>query len=61
MPSPLAGHAVTPSLGLDGGIHAANGSAIGKDTAPDGFLAALLKALHTDQRDRTLPAHRRGT
>ncbi|PPU30548.1 hypothetical protein XspCFBP7912_16800 [Xanthomonas sp. CFBP 7912] len=36
-PSPLAGHAVNPSMGLDGGIHAANGPAIGKDTAPDSW------------------------
>ncbi|SON84815.1 conserved hypothetical protein [Xanthomonas phaseoli pv. phaseoli] len=33
--SPLAGHAVNPSMGLDGGIHTANGPAI---TAPDSWL-----------------------
>ncbi|MGV7174034.1 hypothetical protein [Xanthomonas axonopodis] len=67
-----------PSMGLDGGIHAANGPATGKDTAPDSFLLAVLKCLghrfarlgvagcgveilHTDQRDWSSPAHRRGT
>ncbi|SON79654.1 hypothetical protein XFF6166_400002 [Xanthomonas citri pv. fuscans] len=32
----LAGHIVNPSRGLDGGIHAANGRAIGEDAALDG-------------------------
>ncbi|AZR21534.1 hypothetical protein XvhCFBP2543_18090 [Xanthomonas vasicola] len=48
-------------MGLDGGIHTANSPASGEDTAPGGFRAALLKAMHTDQRDWSLPAHRRGT
>ncbi|PNV29852.1 hypothetical protein xavtCFBP7764_04740 [Xanthomonas citri] len=43
VPSPLAGHAVNPSLGLDGGIHAANGPAIGEDTAPASWLTANEK------------------
>ncbi|SMQ99753.1 hypothetical protein PD5205_02484 [Xanthomonas fragariae] len=30
-------------------------------TAPDSVLAALLKAMHTDHLDGSLPAHRRGT
>ncbi|MDO7952237.1 hypothetical protein Q6A26_05060 [Xanthomonas euvesicatoria pv. eucalypti] len=69
---------MNPSMGLDGGIHAANGPATGKDTSPDSFLVAVLKCLghrfarlgvagcgvetlHTDQRDWSLPAPRRGT
>ncbi|APP80470.1 hypothetical protein BJD10_12840 [Xanthomonas hortorum pv. gardneri] len=38
-----------------------HGPAIGEDTAPDSLLATLLKAMHTDHRDWSLPAHRRGT
>ncbi|WP_158591108.1 hypothetical protein, partial [Xanthomonas sp. CFBP 7698] len=53
-----------------------HGPAIGEDTTPDswlvvllksedtashGLLVALLIALHTDQHDWSLPAHRRGT
>ncbi|APP86838.1 hypothetical protein E1J29_01480 [Xanthomonas hortorum pv. vitians] len=38
-----------------------HGPAIGKDTAPDSLLIALLKAMHTDHLDWSLPAHRRGT
>ncbi|RJS05518.1 hypothetical protein XnspCFBP7698_04785 [Xanthomonas sp. CFBP 7698] len=40
----------TPSTrpwGLGGGIHAANGPSIGKDTAPDSWLVALLKNENT--------------
>ncbi|QGJ67593.1 hypothetical protein FDU21_11390 [Xanthomonas oryzae pv. oryzae] len=47
VPSPLAGHAVNPSLGLDGTIHAANGPAIGEDIAPDSWLMVLLSAKNT--------------
>ncbi|MCC8623993.1 hypothetical protein [Xanthomonas vesicatoria] len=39
MSSPLAGHAVNLPWGLDGGIHAANGPAIGEDTATDSWSA----------------------
>ncbi|PMR86490.1 hypothetical protein C1H21_12230 [Xanthomonas arboricola pv. juglandis] len=38
-----------------------HGPAIGEDTAPDSLLAALLKAMHTDHLDWSLPAHHRGT
>ncbi len=38
-----------------------HGPAIGEDTAPDSLLAVLLKAMHTDHLDGSLPAHRRGT
>ncbi|RBH54549.1 hypothetical protein BRM31_20700, partial [Xanthomonas oryzae pv. oryzae] len=38
VPSPLAGYAVNPSMAFDGGVHAANGPAIGEDTAPDSWL-----------------------
>ncbi|MDV2452707.1 hypothetical protein [Xanthomonas hortorum] len=38
-----------------------HGPAIGEDTAPDSLLIALLKAMHADQLDWSLPAHRRGT
>ncbi|PPU12770.1 hypothetical protein XarjCFBP1022_05685 [Xanthomonas arboricola] len=38
-----------------------HGPAIGEDTAPDSLLAVLLKTMHTNQLDRSLPAHRRGT
>ncbi|ASY82963.1 hypothetical protein C7T86_05515 [Xanthomonas citri pv. malvacearum] len=38
-----------------------HGPAIGEDTAPERWLAALLKTIHTDQLDGSLPAHRRGT
>ncbi|MCC8675784.1 hypothetical protein LN460_21260, partial [Xanthomonas vesicatoria] len=41
--SPLAGNAVNPSMGLDGGIHAANGPTSGEGTAPDSWLVLLLK------------------
>ncbi|MBO9734725.1 hypothetical protein QT199_010555 [Xanthomonas phaseoli pv. phaseoli] len=68
----------TPSTrpwGLDGGIHAANGPAIGEDTAPDSWRVVLMKAkekgkalcrllcrtMRTDHLDWSLPAHRRGT
>ncbi|MBB3825746.1 hypothetical protein [Xanthomonas arboricola] len=40
----------TPSTrpwGLDGGIHAANGPAIGEDTTPDSWLVVLLKGKDT--------------
>ncbi|RWU15376.1 hypothetical protein XANMN_14370 [Xanthomonas phaseoli pv. manihotis str. CIO151] len=40
VPSPLAGHAVNPSMGTVGSIHAANGPASGEDTALDSRLAA---------------------
>ncbi|AUI91577.1 hypothetical protein EBA01_17510 [Xanthomonas oryzae pv. oryzae] len=40
LPSPLAAHAVNPSMGLDGRIHAAHGPASGEDTAPDSWLVA---------------------
>ncbi|WP_162471059.1 hypothetical protein, partial [Xanthomonas phaseoli] len=60
---------------LDGGIHAANGPAIGGDTAPDSWRVVLMKAkekgkalcrllcrtMRTDHLDWSLPAHRRGT
>ncbi|MCC4610241.1 hypothetical protein LL967_20475, partial [Xanthomonas campestris pv. zinniae] len=35
---------------LDGGIHAANGPAIGEDTTPDSWLVVLLKSKHTPRR-----------
>ncbi|APP84597.1 hypothetical protein BI317_10915 [Xanthomonas hortorum pv. gardneri] len=38
-----------------------HGPAIGEDTAPESLPAALLKAMHTDHPDWSLPAHRRGT
>ena len=38
-----------------------HGPAIGEDTAPESLLTVLLKAMHTDQLDWSLPAHRRGT
>ncbi|PPT35546.1 hypothetical protein XarjCFBP7653_18620 [Xanthomonas arboricola] len=38
-----------------------HGPAIGEDTAPDSVLTVLLKAMHTDHLDGSLPAHRRGT
>ncbi|CAD0347855.1 hypothetical protein LYZ86_11400 [Xanthomonas hortorum pv. cynarae] len=38
-----------------------HGPAIGEDTAPDSLLIALLKPMHADQLDWSLPAHRRGT
>ncbi|MFS8488910.1 hypothetical protein EIP98_07145 [Xanthomonas campestris pv. raphani] len=38
-----------------------HGPASGEDTAPDSLLAVLLKAMHTDHLDGSLPAHRRGT
>ncbi|CAD0361800.1 hypothetical protein CFBP7900_36250 [Xanthomonas hortorum pv. carotae] len=38
-----------------------HGPAIGKDTAPDSLLIALLKTMHTDHLNWSLPAHRRGT
>ncbi|PPT24142.1 hypothetical protein XarjCFBP7652_04005 [Xanthomonas arboricola] len=48
----------------DGSVAASmppHGPAIGEDTAPDSLLAALLKVMHTDHLDWSLPAHRRGT
>ncbi|NIK03378.1 hypothetical protein [Xanthomonas cannabis] len=47
VPSPLAGHAVNPSMGLGGGIHAANGPAIGEDTTLDSWLVVLWKSKDT--------------
>ncbi|MCS3810020.1 hypothetical protein FHY19_003088 [Xanthomonas arboricola] len=44
VPSPLAGHAVTRPWELDGGTHAANGPAIGEDTAPDRLPVTLFNA-----------------
>ncbi|PKV11723.1 hypothetical protein CVO74_16515 [Xanthomonas prunicola] len=38
-----------------------HGPAIGEDTAPDSWLAVLLKTMHTDHLDRSLHAHPRGT
>ncbi|PPU12771.1 hypothetical protein XarjCFBP1022_05690 [Xanthomonas arboricola] len=38
-----------------------HGPASGEDTAPDSLRAVLLKTMHTNQLDRSLPAHRRGT
>ncbi|NHF64480.1 hypothetical protein FFY45_01445 [Xanthomonas hortorum] len=38
-----------------------HGPAIGEDTASESLLTVLLKAMHTDQLDWSLPAHRRGT
>ncbi|NHF68302.1 hypothetical protein FFY45_21860 [Xanthomonas hortorum] len=38
-----------------------HGPAIGEDTAPESLLVVLLKAMHTDHLDWSLPAHRRGT
>ncbi|NMI22919.1 hypothetical protein E1J24_13935 [Xanthomonas hortorum pv. pelargonii] len=38
-----------------------HGPASGEDTAPESLPAVLLKAMRTDQLDRSLPAHRRGT
>ncbi|NMI52607.1 hypothetical protein E1J25_13075 [Xanthomonas hortorum pv. taraxaci] len=38
-----------------------HGPASGEDTAPESESVALLKALHTDHLDWSLPAHRRGT
>ncbi|MCC4599915.1 hypothetical protein [Xanthomonas melonis] len=40
----------TRPWGLDGGIHAANGPAIGKDTASDSWLAANEKRLTATNR-----------
>ncbi|PPU49417.1 hypothetical protein XarbCFBP6827_20415 [Xanthomonas arboricola] len=37
------------------------GPAIGEDTAPERWLAALFKTVHTDHLDWSLSAHRRGT
>nr|WP_256127420.1 hypothetical protein [Xanthomonas euvesicatoria] len=53
--------AESEQIRLDGGIHAANGPASGKDTAPDKVRIVLVKALHTGQLDESLPARRRGT
>ncbi|KGR61517.1 hypothetical protein NX79_05405, partial [Xanthomonas vasicola] len=41
-PAPFAGHAVNPFMEAR---HAANGPAIGEDTAPDSWLAANEKQL----------------
>ncbi|SUZ28896.1 hypothetical protein CPBF424_27260 [Xanthomonas euroxanthea] len=38
-----------------------HGPATGEDAAPDRLLAALLKTMHTDHLDWSLPAHHRGT
>ncbi|PUE98647.1 hypothetical protein C7T87_18185 [Xanthomonas hortorum pv. hederae] len=38
-----------------------HGPASGEDTAPDRLLVALLRNMHTDHLDWSLPAHRRGT
>ncbi|PUF01516.1 hypothetical protein C7T87_03185 [Xanthomonas hortorum pv. hederae] len=38
-----------------------HGPASGEDTAPESLPAVLLKTLHTDHLDWSLPAHRRGT
>ncbi|NMI23957.1 hypothetical protein E1J24_19455 [Xanthomonas hortorum pv. pelargonii] len=38
-----------------------HGPAIGKDTAPESLLTALLKTMRTDHLNWSLPAHRRGT
>ncbi|APO97424.1 hypothetical protein BI313_16055 [Xanthomonas vesicatoria] len=37
------------------------GPAIGKGTTPESWLAALLKNMHADPLDWSLPAHHRGT
>ncbi|MCL1557476.1 hypothetical protein M3O38_19340, partial [Xanthomonas nasturtii] len=41
---------LTRPWGLVGGIHAANGPAIGKDTAPDSSLVVVLKSEDTASR-----------
>ncbi|MBB3812092.1 hypothetical protein FHY13_000398 [Xanthomonas arboricola] len=55
----------TRSESVPGGSVAASmpphGPAIGEDTAPDGVLIVLLKTMHTEHLDGSLPAHRRGT
>ncbi|MCC8624640.1 hypothetical protein LN473_22225, partial [Xanthomonas vesicatoria] len=38
---------MNPSMGLDGGIHAANGPTSGEDTTPDSSLVFLLKKAKT--------------
>ncbi|APP84646.1 hypothetical protein DYQ48_12085 [Xanthomonas hortorum] len=38
-----------------------HGPAIGEDAAPESLPAVLLKTMHTDHLDWSLPAHRRGT
>ncbi|MFS8468252.1 hypothetical protein EIQ04_18910 [Xanthomonas campestris pv. raphani] len=38
-----------------------HGPASGEGTAPERLLAGSLKALHTDHRDWSSPANRRGT
>ncbi len=38
--SPLTGQAVNPSVGLDGGVHAATGPASGEGTALESWLAS---------------------
>ncbi|NHF65149.1 hypothetical protein FFY45_05065, partial [Xanthomonas hortorum] len=38
-----------------------HGPASGEDTAPGSLQAVLLKTMHTDHLDWSLPAHRRGT
>ncbi|WP_221205611.1 hypothetical protein, partial [Xanthomonas arboricola] len=74
-PSPLAGHAVNPSMGLDGGIHAATrsrnrrghharqlvGGFVEKQRHRVAACESLLKSMQTDHLDWSLPAHRRGT
>jgi hypothetical protein len=53
MPSPLAAHAVTPSLALDGDMHVANVSAIEKDIAPDAMVSVLGTCRDTAMPYRT--------
>ncbi|TXD43977.1 hypothetical protein TR80_007000 [Xanthomonas campestris] len=38
-----------------------HGPASGEGTAPERLLVASLKAMHTDHRDWSSPANRRGT
>ncbi|NMI27072.1 hypothetical protein FCG19_13460 [Xanthomonas hortorum pv. vitians] len=54
MPSTLAGHAVNPSM-------PSKSPASGGDTAPGSLRTALLKKMHTDHLDWSLPAYCRGT
>ncbi|PPT31758.1 hypothetical protein XarjCFBP7653_11800 [Xanthomonas arboricola] len=57
--------ALTAREPVPGGSVAASmpphGPATGKDTTPDSWSAALLKTMHTDHLDWSLPANRRGT
>ncbi|CAD7733424.1 hypothetical protein LMG31886_40740 [Xanthomonas hydrangeae] len=54
VPSPLVGHAVNPSM-------PPKSPASDEGTAPGSLWVALLKKLHTDHLDWSLPAYRRGT